>query len=457
MGDNALYVCLLPFRYGEETTPGFLFPKTIPETFLTPKQQCEKYGLGKDGTPSAVALEIDSFLAWSSALIQLDRPKQYATAVQTTTSAKQVDTIRAYLGYVDLYHRSCLVPLSLTVYTQPKLFIQFMSYLQARDVGRAHLGKHVSLALKVNCYLAVRSGPVDPNAGAMKTWLTNLEAQVRRSLPPPVKGALPDFDDIGEWAEGLGEEAMSMYRNDMDTRDSITKPTAQKLQEAAIAMLVIGTDVPPCRLSIIKSMKHPDYVGKTRCCDPDCRRPNTCEGNHFLLIPREQAAEDDMESGTESDGEEPLSVRVIAIHHKTSENKGIAPIEYTIPPGLLSDVLVAHIKHGQPFLNELLPKKNIMMFMSNAGNPFNDQTFNHYWEGLMARSGQRYFPPSLARTSYVERFIGANGKDVDLCEGAATCMGNTPKQWRASYAPNLKRQKAQASVDAHASFRSTSK
>jgi hypothetical protein len=432
---------------------------TIPETFLTPKQQVEKYGLGKGGTPSAVALEMDNFFAWSSALIQLDRPKTYATPVQTTTSAKQVDTIRAYLGYVDLYHPECSNPLSLRAYTQPQAFINFVSYLRARDVGRAHIGKHVSLALKVNRYFVAKSGAdslVDSNAAALDTWLVNLEAQVLRSLAPPTKGALPDFNDIVEWAEGLGNEALSMYRYDMDMHDSITKPTAKLLQEAAIAMLVVGTDVPPCRISIIKSVKHPDYVGKTVCGDPDCRRPNTCTGNHFLVNPRETTAEDDTESGNESDAEQSFSVRLIAVHHKTSENKGIAPIEYTIPPGLLTDVLLAHIQHGQPFLTELLPKKNIMMFNSNAGNPFNDQTFNHYWEGLMGRSGQQYFPPSLARTVFVDRYTGANGMDPELFEGAAACMGNTPKQWRASYAPNLKRHKAQASADAHASFRSRS-
>jgi hypothetical protein len=445
------------FRHHEEPPPPALFPETIPEMFLTPRQQVERYGLGKDGTPSAVALEMERFFAWSSALIQLDRPKAYATPVQTTTSAKQIDTIRAYLGFVDIYHPGCSVPLSLRVYTQPHPFINFVSYLRARDVGRAHIGKHVSLALKVNRYFVAKSATtqlVDNNAAAMDTWLVNLEAQVLRSLPPPIKGSLPDFNEIGEWAEGLGQAALSMFKSDMDSCHFMTKPTAKRIQEAAIAMLVVGTDVPPCRISIIKSVKHPDYVGKTPCCDPDCRRPTTCLGNHFQVIPQDQPAAEDVESGNESDAEQLLCVRFIAVHHKTSDNKGIPPIQYTFPPGLLTDVLLAHIHHGQAILTQILPKKNIMMFSSNAGNPFSDQTFNHYWEGLMARTNQRYFPPSLARTVFVERYIGAHGMDPELWEGAATCMGNTPKQWRASYAPNMKQRNAQASVDAHASFRS---
>ena len=60
------------------------------------------------------------------------------------------------------------------------------------------------------------------------------------------------------------------------------------------------------------------------------------------------------------------------------------------------------------------------------------------------------FPPSLARTMFVDEFSAAFGVlPKDWAEGAANIMGNTVEQWKASYAPKRKSRLAQLAIASH--------
>ena len=67
----------------------------------------------------------------------------------------------AYLGYLKNIRTDVADDiLSLHCYKNPSWFAGFISYLMAREVGRGHLVKHVSLAKKINNYM-VSGGWVD--------------------------------------------------------------------------------------------------------------------------------------------------------------------------------------------------------------------------------------------------------------------------------------------------------
>lgn len=141
-------------------------------------------------------------------------------------------------------------------------------------------------------------------------------------------------------------------------------------------------------------------------------------------------------------------------HHKNT-SRGFPPIEFTLPQGMLTRLLVIHIKEGHKLLTK--GKAQPMLFVTPcSGQEFSKSTFCQYWKALQERTAKGKFKPftiTSMRTSFVEAFTGAYGTSMDLWEGAATVMGNSTKQWHARYAPTLRQRRGQAAVDAHAGFR----
>jgi hypothetical protein len=65
---------------------------------------------------------------------------------------------------------------------------------------------------------------------------------------------------------------------------------------------------------------------------------------------------------------------------------------------------------------------------------------------------QEYFPPSLARTMFVEDYTSEYGVPPEFWDGAAAIMGNSVAQWGQSYNPSKIRRLAQRAVNAHAAY-----
>ena len=63
-----------------------------------------------------------------------------------------------------------------------------------------------------------------------------------------------------------------------------------------------------------------------------------------------------------------------------------------------------------------------------------------------------YFPPSLARTSFVSKYMEATGMTPNMWDGAATVMGNTVRTWSANYNPRKRARESQDAVNLHQVF-----
>ena len=128
-----------------------------------------------------------------------------------------------------------------------------------------------------------------------------------------------------------------------------------------------------------------------------------------------------------------------------------------LPPGDLTSLLLIHIKAGRAVLTleqaDDDDSAEDRLFVSRAGIAFSNATFTQYWGKVMGRAlqthGITYFPPSKARTIFVEAYLQAHAADPELWEGAAAIMGNTPRQWRDSYTPNRKRRLIAQAVQGH--------
>lgn len=80
-------------------------------------------------------------------------------------------------------------------------------------------------------------------------------------------------------------------------------------------------------------------------------------------------------------------------------------MQYDIPRGPLVKLLLCHIREGHRLLNLERPGPTVTLFCNSSGKAFTSCTFVHYWMALMKdvdTLGQQYFPPSAARTMYVE-------------------------------------------------------
>ena len=116
---------------------------------------------------------------------------------------------------------------------------------------------------------------------------------------------------------------------------------------------------------------------------------------------------------------------------------------------------MTHVVAGRELLTLESAYPARTMFVTEAkegGNAFSPSTLVHYWSTTMSRTagdfGLEYFPPSKARTTFVEEFSLEHGHAPDLLEGAAAIMGNSVEQWHATYNPTRKRRLAQAAARA---------
>lgn len=146
------------------------------------------------------------------------------------------------------------------------------------------------------------------------------------------------------------------------------------------------------------------------------------------------------------------NLRFFAPHHKT-DRKGFGPIEFELPSGPLTRMLLMHIDYGHKLITQNVGDDVKTLFNSRAGQAFSAQTYTHYWKTIMKSATKvPYFPPSLARTSFVDKYTSLNGEEPAMWEGAATVMGNTVKTWMLQYNPLKRQREAQAAVDTHHHF-----
>lgn len=178
------------------------------------------------------------------------------------------------------------------------------------------------------------------------------------------------------------------------------------------------------------------------------------------------------------------TVSLTAPHHKTTA-RGFGAITISYPPGsIFTSLFETHVKEGHAILQKgqrfcaSRGGSEAMLFLSGSGSSFTESTFNHFWKVLLSTTSTFQFPPTLARTLFVEAycggfrvegpkkcsvliaphpccFAGATGVGMpqELWSGASTVMGNSPRTWERNYAPLLRQSRAQEAVDSHAGFR----
>lgn len=203
-----------------------------------------------------------------------------------------------------------------------------------------------------------------------------------------------------------------------------------------------GADLPPLRLSVIKTLALPSLVEEHGCTDRDCLFPR-CKGNHIQVDGMDEVGTGDC-----------MSVTLHIVHHKNDRKGQLGePVILRIPDGALLDLLRTHIKWGRECFD--LGRLDVAptLFVSNYGNSFNDATFAHYWTWVMGSCtmfGFSRFPPSFARTVFVTEY--RSRMTASECEAAAAVMGNSVRTWDRHYNPCRKRKLIEIALASHPMF-----
>lgn len=304
---------------------------------------------------------------------------------------------------------------------------------------------------------------VSLHATTIDKWLQRLEHQLNTAIAPAPLPSRPESELVMAWGQQLGEEALHAVDTAMDTFGHLTYTVAYKLQDAILVSLVTGCHIPPCRLNLIHSWLHPAMVETLGCQDKDCRVVDSCRcfGNRLELVTMPNInVEGGVEGGRgtwwfEYDN---TCITSHVVHGKNEfRGQGVA-LDYKLPRGTLTKLLLAHIGEGHKVLTQATGGE-VRLFVTSTGIPFaKPSLFTQHWEKLMRRcpiaaaKSIPYFPPVAGRRIFVEGYTSSNGVEPDLWDGAAHVMGTSVRRWGETYNPSRKRRQAQLAVDNHSNY-----
>ena len=470
---------------------GVQFPPTPPIIVLDAKQRNERYGLERRAAPQHLVDELLDFEHWETVPINTDRSDRYTAGVQSTTTDKHITVLLGYLGFCAHNVGVPMNELGLGEYADPYKFSTYVGYLLGRGAQRGQVTKHISLAKKVNDYLQSRQ-PSVPNqrqhGAAMDGWLGRMETQVYRAMPTLARPVVASMDVIWPWIRSMVQRAVAMVEKDKCGGGAMSYVTAAYVNKALVAALVTGAYMPPCRLGVIRSMWHPKYnTYREKCTDRDCQYRG-CTGNKIQVVkgppPAEQTGggymerEDDAEvedldncatgdgadaggpSGRWADGDwhykyRERYVRFYVVHSKNDRREGNAPVAVFFPRGDIVKLFLAHIFEGHKLMTESVGGRRADLFLKDCkGGALTKENFTGWWRQLMHVTAPHIpaFPPSAARTAFVEDYTSGNGVPPEMWDGAAVVMGNSVDQWGKTYNRSRSSRLAQGAVNIHAEY-----
>ena len=262
---------------------------------------------------------------------------------------------------------------------------------------------------QVNNFLSSQvpeDGFAKTHAGKMESWLEKLEQQIAASWPKKPKSEMPDASKVYAWVDEHCKRVLKDAVSDLQMLQTLRVDTAHRVQAAAIAMLVVGSEIPPCRLNLIKS-----WSKAPGCTDPDClarQHGLTCTGNRLVLVKHEPG---DLEADPEWDGilkYGTTSILSEVRHGKTDRHARSCSIKYTLPRGNLSKLLLLHIQVGHGLLTYGSNTQNLMV--TSTGKAMGYSYFTSAFRSTITKCpiAQQYklkaFAPCQARSVFVEDF-----------------------------------------------------
>ena len=106
----------------------YIFPSSLPDVFLTPTQQAERYALSNP--PAHLLVELGTYIEWCQAPINTERSPRYIKAAQSTTLEKVPSLVMAFLGATSAHFNVHVADITLDMYKEPKYIAHFIGLVK---------------------------------------------------------------------------------------------------------------------------------------------------------------------------------------------------------------------------------------------------------------------------------------------------------------------------------------
>ncbi len=264
-----------------EPVPSQPLPLTLPPCLLSVHQRAQRHGLLSTArhliNQFPLKQQMQELKAWSKRLIQLDSD---GIAIRTRTWQGIEKEVYLYLGFIHAYH-SIQMP-NLRHFLDAPLLAAYLSYHQAAEHAYNTINNVFSAIKRVIAWLKLQTGVEAGTMQALQAWVVRLHKQVRQSMARD-KLNVTALAETNNWCTaahlaGIMAGARESVLNEL--RDSpMTLPLARRLHDALLGCFMFGW-LPPQRPSCVRTLLSPFYRGP--CMDPDCRKPQECQGNRIL-------------------------------------------------------------------------------------------------------------------------------------------------------------------------------
>lgn len=174
-----------------------------------------RYGLPTKQWPPALREEVDGFEAWTTNVVQLDRPSAYK-GMQAISWDKYEDIICSFMGFLHRCMNLAINTLSLRYFLDPSMVVHMVSFLVQRQ-SASTITKTIEVARKINAYWGLQSTGTWPPymVRKMDPWLKVLNNQARLKVPRDPESILhepPQFGPLQKMIEHMVGESIKIAK-----------------------------------------------------------------------------------------------------------------------------------------------------------------------------------------------------------------------------------------------------
>jgi hypothetical protein len=428
----------------------------------------KRFGLKRDEVPADLQKEMDLLI--SSATdpgLNLLRAGVFTTSLAPSTVDRLAKDICKYMGYLKNVKGWPYCQLSLVAYSNLTCFFDYIEFLAERAVETVELKKQTKVAMNMNEFvfnlmsLRDKGTAADVHKEACKhldKLMLELCSRDRKEKGTKIREEvkLPSASQSMAFVQRVMDEAVKevdKLEGPLQQGDKLPFSLASRVRDAAMLAMTVGHVGLAVRIKAVRTVKSPEFAD-TVCTDPTCNNAK-CKGNLIIMeFPDELELE-------EEDVAEAEPVCAMHLPHHKNSGRGIAMPKVPITsPGLVK-LLVLWTKHGRPRFVEMAKEASPgwqdpeTLFISAQGKSFQGLTAWYKTVHMQYRAPYPYLSINTYRKVFVTDRLENPDRPGPSNEGAALIMGNSEKQWQASYWPNKMQKLAEGAVHDMGMYRSS--
>jgi hypothetical protein len=248
------------------------------------------------------------------------------------------------------------------------------------------------------------------------------------------------------FVESVIDKALDRIWAADEAATSLSDDDLLAVRDAAMLATAVGHVGLTVRISTVRTIKDPEFAS-TACTASVCTS-KTCKGNRLLL-----EKDPDDEDGFA------LETFVLDVPHHKNSSRGVSMPKVPITCSKLSRLLYCWIEIGRPTIISYIKSHDAnyvdpqTLFITKQGKAFNDLSKWYRNMHLTHQAPYSLITLQAYRSVFVSDRLENPDRPGPCNEGAATIMGNSVKQWEASYYKNKRIKQAEKATQSMAKYR----